>query len=231
MTYYTHRFSQTSCVSEAQRYEGKLYKPKAAKSKKNPQEIWTEVVEKAASDISSAPQPLRQFLGNLTGYGNVPRNEKKFINFVKNSLNVRSDKVTSELWAYLSAAQTAAQAAQDAELGDSAAAVSGSSGVKRKKEEDAEPPAEKKRPKVPSDGVAGATVDWGRAISKALKAAPGRQMSLKALRKAAAALVSEQIEDLSKGELKAAFKAALASSKKVSVDGEGSSALVSYLSQ
>lgn len=89
-------------MSEAQRYEGALYRAPKEKKKKNPQEIWTEVVSDAAANVASAPLTLRSFIGNLNGYGNVPRNEKKFANFVKNSLNVRNDKVPNLLFNYCS---------------------------------------------------------------------------------------------------------------------------------
>jgi cell growth-regulating nucleolar protein len=100
-TYRAH----TSCVSEAQRYEGKLYRAPKDKKKKNPQEVWNEIIETAVEEVVKAPPHLQSFVNNLGSYGNVPRNQKKFTNFAKNSLNVRNDKTIDELWGYLSTLQ------------------------------------------------------------------------------------------------------------------------------
>jgi len=52
------------------RYEGKLYKAPKQKVKRNPQEIWNDVVEAAAADASSAPQKIQHIVSNLASYGN-----------------------------------------------------------------------------------------------------------------------------------------------------------------
>jgi len=231
--------AHTSCISEAQRYEGKLYKAPKQKVKRNPQEIWTQVVEDAVAEAASAPAALRSFIGNLNGYGNVPRNEKKFGNFVKNSLNVRSDKTIKDLWDYLVAKQKAAQDEQVADQASAAAAASGGGeggGSKRRKDEDegkevgdgasaerndvSEPKkakkgkCEKKDKGVGNAGAEDAGAAWVAAITAALKAAPGKAMEKKALRKAVARAVAERKIDgddgvAGKAEAKALFKAAL----------------------
>jgi hypothetical protein len=38
--------------------------------KRNPQEIWNEVVEAAASDALSAPKSIQHIIGNMASYGN-----------------------------------------------------------------------------------------------------------------------------------------------------------------
>ena len=62
---------------------------------------------------------------------------------------------------------------------------------------------------------------WGKAITRALKGAPGRAMDSKALRKTAAAAVAEAtgVAEGGKAEAKAAFKAALAALPKATVVG------------
>lgn len=52
---------------------------------------------------SSAPPSVRPFLARLSQLGNVPRNKKKFLNFAKNSLNIRKDSVLEEMWTFLEA--------------------------------------------------------------------------------------------------------------------------------
>jgi len=110
----------TSCISEAQKYEGALYRgPKkggetGSKKKKGPQEIWMEVVEQAAAESQQAPANIRSMISNLSGFGNVPRNQNKFCNFVKNSLRVRSEPMIKQIWEFLQQRQTAAVAASAA---------------------------------------------------------------------------------------------------------------------
>ena len=113
VTFYEDDYrSHTTCISEAEKYEGALYRPQKDKGsaggdgskpkKRSAQELWMDLVEAMVADASKAPTALREILSGLGGYGNVPRNEKKFANFVKNSLNVRSDGVIKALWAFLS---------------------------------------------------------------------------------------------------------------------------------
>ena len=43
---------------------------------------------------------LRPFMERLLGYDNIPRNKKKFVNFAKNSLNLKADRdgIAEQLW-------------------------------------------------------------------------------------------------------------------------------------
>ena len=54
MTFYGDDYrAHTSCVSEAEKYEGALYKgDKQKKQKRNPQEMWMDVVEEAIAQAS-----------------------------------------------------------------------------------------------------------------------------------------------------------------------------------
>ena len=252
-------FVNQTCISEAQRYEGKLKMAPKQKVKRNPQEIWTHVVEEAVEDAANAPAALRSFVGGLNGYGNVPRNEKKFGSFVKNSLNVWSDATIKALWDYLAVRQKKAQDDQAADIAEAAASSAaaaaaaatpgnaagdvggdGVAGEKRSLEagddtaaaagETKEAKKAKKSKKAKAgkaeaggdddDGVSAAAdgacaagaavvdvVAWGKAVTRALKGAPGRSMEAKALRKAAAKEVGSS---LGKAEVRADVKAALA---------------------
>eukprot|EP00536_Pseudo-nitzschia_multiseries_P005301 jgi/Psemu1/238392/estExt_Genewise1.C_980006 len=85
----------TSCMTEAERYEKSVYqKPK---KKRNPQEEWMNIVETCAS---SAPGHLRNHFNTMTSLDNIPRQEKKFVNFASNSLQLRghNKKVVEEIW-------------------------------------------------------------------------------------------------------------------------------------
>ncbi|CAN0077752.1 unnamed protein product [Ectocarpus sp. 6 AP-2014] len=96
--------AHTSCVSEDQKYQGALFKaPKAKQKNRGVNEIWADSVLLAASNASSgvAPKPLCAHLVRMGDLGNVPRQEKKFKNFVKNSLRVFDETSVSKLWAYV----------------------------------------------------------------------------------------------------------------------------------
>lgn len=101
--------AHTSCVSEAQKYQGDLYQPKENKEKgKLKQDAWTENVEKTIADPKSTISPhLKSLLEKLLGFSNIPRKQKPFANFVKNSLKIWDDRKINEIWEVISAANAA----------------------------------------------------------------------------------------------------------------------------
>ena len=94
-----------TCMSEAERYEGNLYK---APKKKTAQDAWAELVQSACADRRDAPPAAAKLLPRLQGFENIPRNQKKFCNWVKNSLNLRGGDAAAvdALWSYLVARAT-----------------------------------------------------------------------------------------------------------------------------
>jgi cell growth-regulating nucleolar protein len=76
-----------ACMTEAQKYQGALYKQPKGK-KVDPQELWTGAVG-AAAERGGKHKGLLQ---RLVGYPNVPRKRAKFLNFAKNSLGVRDER-------------------------------------------------------------------------------------------------------------------------------------------
>jgi cell growth-regulating nucleolar protein len=92
----------TSCVSEAEKYEGSLYKAKAKKM--TPQEAWQDVVETACSLHSEAntPTSIQPLLLKMSDLSNVPRQKKKFVNFLKNSLRLYDDRLVDQCWDFIS---------------------------------------------------------------------------------------------------------------------------------
>ena len=85
-------------MTEAERYEGAAAKPK--KTKRNPQQEWMDIVETCTS---SAPAHLRHYMQTMSSLDNIPRQEKKFVNFASNSLGLRGSnkKVVDEIWSHL----------------------------------------------------------------------------------------------------------------------------------
>lgn len=98
--------AHTSCMSEAQKYQGKLYQAKDSSNKGQvKQESWIENVEKAIADPASGVAPqTRSLLEKLMGFSNIPRKQKPFGNFVKNSLNIWDDKRINDMWDVIAAA-------------------------------------------------------------------------------------------------------------------------------
>ena len=88
----------TSCITEAERYEKSAAKPK--KTKRDPQQEWMDIVEACTS---SAPSHLRDHMLTMSSLDNIPRNEKKFVNFASNSLGLRGSnkRIVDEIWSYL----------------------------------------------------------------------------------------------------------------------------------
>jgi cell growth-regulating nucleolar protein len=101
VTFYGNDYAaHTTCISEAEKYEKSLFKPKS-QTKPKAQDLWTELIEEIVSMSSSAPSPVKPYLQRLSQLGNVPRNKKKFLNFAKNSLNLYKDNVLEEIWNFL----------------------------------------------------------------------------------------------------------------------------------
>jgi cell growth-regulating nucleolar protein len=95
------------CISEAEKYEKSLFK---AKTKVNPQDAWMEQVGRAVSDSSNAPSEIRSYLVKLEEFSNVPRNRKKFDNFISNSLKIHSDDLVNKLWSFILSKQDISKA-------------------------------------------------------------------------------------------------------------------------
>ena len=87
-----------SCVSEAQKYQGKLYQSKENKGEVK-QRSWIEGVQQRLESAPGGSQ-LRPFAERLLAYENLPRKKAKFINFAKNSLNLKADRdgIAEKLW-------------------------------------------------------------------------------------------------------------------------------------
>merc|ERR1712048_173847 len=98
--------------SEAQKYEGKLFKEKESTNKgQKKQDAWLQNVQRKIEDPSSAISPeVRSMLEKLLGFDNIPRKQKPFTNFVKNSLKIWDDKKIVEIWDVINIASSAPDA-------------------------------------------------------------------------------------------------------------------------
>merc|ERR1711931_468869 len=89
--------NHTSCVTEAEKYQGHLYQAKDKENKgETKQKEWLKNVH-GTSGQTTDPK-LRSLLKKLSAYSNIPRKKKKFDNFCKNSVNVYEAKTLDQLW-------------------------------------------------------------------------------------------------------------------------------------
>merc|ERR1712126_126756 len=87
----------TSCVTEAEKYQGHLYQAKDKENKgETKQKEWLKNVHGTSGQ--TADPRLRSLLKKLSAYSNIPRKKKKFDNFCKNSVNVYDAKTLDQLW-------------------------------------------------------------------------------------------------------------------------------------
>lgn len=103
--------AHTSCMSESQKYQGKDYQAKEKENKgAKKQDAWTDNVRERINDPSIAPH-IRSNLEKLMIHDNIPRKQKPFANFVKNSLKIWNEKQINEIWDVIAAANTKPNAA------------------------------------------------------------------------------------------------------------------------
>ncbi|XP_015175063.1 PREDICTED: cell growth-regulating nucleolar protein [Polistes dominula] len=90
----------TKCITEAERYGGKNYVPKAAANKgERKQQEWLKVVNNVLETNTDLSRDEREFLKGLSNCENVPRKKVKFINFVNNAFGFRTNKsIIESVW-------------------------------------------------------------------------------------------------------------------------------------
>lgn len=87
----------TSCITEAEKYQGHLYQAKDKENKgEQKQKEWVKNVHGLTGNTTDPK--LKGLLKRLTAYSNIPRKRKKFDNFCKNSVNVYDAKTLDQLW-------------------------------------------------------------------------------------------------------------------------------------
>lgn len=64
-------------------------------------DAWNDIVQEAVANVKSAPGSIQSHIIKIGTLTNVPRNEKKFKNFVKNSIKLFNDSLIDEIWAHI----------------------------------------------------------------------------------------------------------------------------------
>jgi len=85
-----------SCISESEKYGAVGSTHKANKGDLKQQE-WMKKIEEA-SETNNLSDEGRKLLETLLDYDNIPRKKGKFLNFLKNSLKIRSTQLGEEVW-------------------------------------------------------------------------------------------------------------------------------------
>merc|ERR1712048_1295655 len=147
--------------SEAKKYEGKLFKEKESTNKgQKKQDAWLQNVQRKIEDPSSAISPeVRSMLEKLLGFDNIPRKQKPFTNFVKNSLKIWDDKKIAEIWDVISIANSVPNA---------------SNSEAHNTQKDAEPPSEPPPPPLPSMSRKRKCCGWKQALDDELQSVGGK---------------------------------------------------------
>lgn len=92
--------AHTKCISEAERYGGKDYVPKANANKgERKQQEWLCVVNNLLNRSTELSNAEKNFLNILSNYENIPRKKAKFLNFIRNAMGNRmSIAVVDSVW-------------------------------------------------------------------------------------------------------------------------------------
>jgi len=100
-TFYGKEYeAHTTCVSEAKKYQGKLFQGEKESGNKG-QLKQDNFIDQLAKAVDVAPASLKSHFTKLMEFNNVPRKPKPFKNFAKNSLKLWNDKVLDEMWAVI----------------------------------------------------------------------------------------------------------------------------------
>ncbi|TMW64382.1 hypothetical protein Poli38472_013004 [Pythium oligandrum] len=206
--------AHTSCISEAQKYEGSLYK---AKSKKmSPQERWMDVVQNATAGND---KKLQSVLSRVAGYDNVPRKKAKFVNFMKNSIGGGDMAIIEKVWNVFEDAYKASEAEANA-TNDKPATTTTDNGdnKKRSKPEESNDKPEKESKKAKTSEDSQKDIKWAKLIKLQLKSSASKELELKTLRdQVIQHIVDNKLSSKDAKELKKEFKDALRSHDKFSL--------------
>ncbi|KAK8803652.1 hypothetical protein WA158_001346 [Blastocystis sp. Blastoise] len=85
-----------TCISEEEKYQGKLYNPK--KEKENPQLEWMRLLDSAKDSCTDSS--VKSALDQLCNLDNVPRKKKQFYNYVNNCVHIPTNTV-DKVWEIL----------------------------------------------------------------------------------------------------------------------------------
>ncbi|KAL3187826.1 hypothetical protein MRX96_024578 [Rhipicephalus microplus] len=98
------------CVTEAERYGGKNFKPQPFKGEAKQQQ-WIELLSKIIETQELSP-PVKDVFKRMQNFNNVPRKEKPLKNFLHSSMGVRNQTLAQDVWQTMKKAQETLQKTQ-----------------------------------------------------------------------------------------------------------------------
>ncbi|KAA0183553.1 hypothetical protein HAZT_HAZT005057 [Hyalella azteca] len=104
----------TQCITESEKYHGSHHVPKTSLDKNA---LWVEKVKNHLNKQETKPF-LKKMVGKMLEMPNIPRKEKKFMNFVRTNLNVSSEQIVQGLWELVSGAMAVADNASAENVAD-----------------------------------------------------------------------------------------------------------------
>lgn len=173
--------------------------------------------------VASAPSSLSHYMNIMGSLDNIPRQEKKFVNFASNSLQLRGNnkKIVDEIWGLLKAEREKRIAIKEKEQqaeNEKKELAEKEKGKQQEKEKEASKTEEKKSSKSDSD-VSIDAKKVKKIAKKTLKKAPNRSMKMKELRKVLGKEMG--LPKRAKDRLKAILlDTASASKDKIKIDGK-----------
>ncbi|KAF4317283.1 hypothetical protein BBO99_00006166 [Phytophthora kernoviae] len=202
--------AHTSCISEAEKYEGSLFQGDKTKTKngkkQTPQERWMEAVQMATCPEDRKVQGA---LTRIAGYDNVPRKKNKFVNFVSNSIALRDTVMVERIWTIYETAFNAS--APETNQATDNKPVEQEASKKRPAEAEADDSSSSKKSKTEKP------VKWSKMIKAVLKGS-GKELEMEKLRDQVLQQIKEQkLSSKSEKDLKKEFKAAIKDSDKFAV--------------
>ncbi|XP_028347938.1 cell growth-regulating nucleolar protein isoform X1 [Physeter macrocephalus] len=96
--------NHVKCISEDQKYGGKGYEGKTHKGDVK-QQAWIQKINELIKRPNVGPK-VRELLGQISGFDNVPRKRVKFQNWMKNSLKVHNESILEQVWNIFSEASS-----------------------------------------------------------------------------------------------------------------------------
>lgn len=213
----------TSCISEAERYEKTVYKgPRKNDTqgrKLTPQEVWTGIIH---DSLQNCPSTIASYLESLSSYDNVPRKEKAFRNFATNSLNLRGpngNAIITSIWNHLSSLREERLKSEEANRPKETAPKNDEGASEKSGNSESNPiTCEEKVTKDEPTPFKPKKV--AKAMKKALKKAPSKQMEMKELRKLVQKKLEADVKEVKKKELKKAIVQIIAEDISIKSDGK-----------
>ncbi|EDV20072.1 uncharacterized protein TRIADDRAFT_51055 [Trichoplax adhaerens] len=91
--------NHTKCISEAEKYQGKLFQAKDKVNKGEKKQLdWTKNLQSMTASKNSTNPRINSIIQKIANFDNVPRKKKKFINFMKNSVKVYNEALLNQVW-------------------------------------------------------------------------------------------------------------------------------------